>query len=118
MSVTFWMPQAPQVRVCPYPELDPDFWTTEPVKPFTEINVSGGNAIGLMDAIGCGRFNHEDGTYGQVEGAELDAMLERVDVWLAANPEAPWDSYLKIRLAQMHDLLSTAKEHGFYVAFG
>lgn len=133
MSVTFWMPQAPVTRVQPYPEDEPDYWVTEPVAPFTEVNMANGNALAMLDLMLPG-LDHGD-MCGQWEGDTL-AQVHRNCMRALNSPERRGgaladdvqegnflmfgrsDDYVTRRLKQMLELVTTAQLHGFYVSFG
>ncbi len=129
MSVTFWIPQAPQVRVEPYPEEEPGYMETRPAAPFIEMNLSNSNACAMLDLILPGA----DINGGAFEGELLHRVRRNVFKLLNINPEKFVEAsvvegnfysggrdmdYAHRRLTEMLVLLTLAIQHGFHVVYG
>ncbi len=129
MSVTFWMPQAPQVRIEPYPDDEPGYFEIVPASPFTELNMANSNAADLLELLG------KDTEYlcGEWEAKDIDAVYVKTMILLNKRPDVYMRdtvvednfiscgrdmSYVTRRLTDMLELLKVAREHGFCVCFG
>lgn len=134
MSVTFWVPQAPTVKVAPF-EDEPDFFVDEPVAPFSELNLSNSNAAAIL-AVVAPHLDFSDGDLcGRWEGDELDrvisattkALNKRSMVSSLVVPDSQegrivtfgrTQEYVERRLSDLLDLLVAARRHNYYVSFG
>lgn len=129
MSVTFWMPQAPQVRIEPYPEDEPGYFEEVPVAPFTEVNMTNANAAALLALLG----QYTEDLCGEWAGAKLDSVHRKVMILLNTTPERFMEDhyvqgnfissgrdmdYVTRRLTDMLHLLTVAKRYGFRVSYG
>lgn len=142
MSVTFWMQQAPLERVQPY-EDEPDYFTQQPVAPFTEVNLANSNAIALVEQIDPKSVHrYEDGVdvYGEwdmlklimVEGRlrALQTMYQKreqliLDPFVSQQPGQCTmhhggrdHDYIERLVERMLELVRVAREHEFPVTFG
>jgi hypothetical protein len=132
MSVTLWMPQAPVVRVEPYPEEEPGYFTTEPMEPFVEINMSNTNFRDFMRTLLPGRDMGDGGVLSFDDCAKLyrnafaalnrDSLAESLMepevrdgnmIYCGRDKE-----YVDRRLQQIIHLCMVARAHRFEVVYG
>lgn len=132
MSVTLWMPQAPVVRVEPYPEEEPGYFTTEPMEPFVEVNMSNVNFREFMAVLLPGRDMDYSGALSFDDCARLyrNAFTVRNRDSLARSLIAPEVQdgnmlycgrdveYVNRRLEQIMDLCMVARANRFEVVYG
>ena len=138
MTVTFWMPQAPEERVAPYPS-EPDYFEVRAVEPFLEINMTAGNANAILALIAPEYVNYEEDPHGEWEVGELADIRRRCIVALNTPSAQSAQSgvreevgsagcrvthygrsqeYVEERLTEFLRLAKVAMEHGFPVSFG
>lgn len=130
MSVTFFMPEAPTEQYIPYAD-DPTFVDTRPVFPFTDMNLSNSNAVAILEVIA--PFSDLVSLCGSWDGLLLDRVIQNTLVALNMRVEALVTptvvdgnfifcgrdkDYVERRLHEMLYLLTTAKKHGYAVAYG
>lgn len=132
MSVTLWMPQAPVVRVEPYPEEEPGYFTTEPMEPFVEVNMSNENFRDFMAVLLPGRDMDYCGTLSFDDCARLYrnafTVLNRDNLAKSMiEPEVRDGNmiycgrdkeYVDRRLHSLITLCMVARAHRFEVVYG
>ena len=103
MSVTFCIQDAPQRKVQPYPESDPDYWIDEPVAPFTEMNLSNINAGAVIRAVDLDNLSDYRDGYGQWQIHHLPVIIRRcMDILdTPAGEEGSWGEYLQNRAQRL-----------------
>lgn len=129
MSITFWMPQAPQVRIEPYPEDEPGYYETIPAKPFSEVNMANSNAYALMQLIDPAA----DPDCGTWQGDKLHSIRKSLMRLLNLKPEQFCAAdfvdgnlhscgrdmdYVTRRLNDMLVLVVVAIENDFSICYG
>lgn len=130
MSVTFFMPDAPTVKIQPY-EDEPNYWEEVPASPFVEINMANSNAAAILAVIDPGA----DYTGGRWELEKLHAVFKRTmkalnrddtvsslilaDTQVGNLFECGRDmDYVTRRLTDMANLLRIAIQHKMPVNYG
>lgn len=136
MSITFDMPAAPTEEYEAYPEEEPGFMMTRPVAPFTEINLSNGNAFDMLRKIDPARVPD---CFGQWEVADLPRLHRTIMRLLNTNKreelyldpfidQSPGkcrmfsggrdEEHVTRTLQRFLQLISTAQQHGFVISWG
>ncbi len=134
MSVTFWMPDAPRIKVTRYAGTEDEYEDDEPVGPFIEFNMSNMNAAAMLDLVYpewkgeelCGTWRKPE--LQVVMGNTLRVMADRKALAGAVRPSQKLGpnlymdgidkDYVLLRLEQFLTLTELALEHGYDVSFG
>lgn len=133
MTVTFQMQDTPTVRVCPFPEQDPDFWVDEPAAPFFDVNVSNHNAAALLALIDPDDLGDcaVDFIAGKWPVSSLPSIIRNC-MRIACKPElgveasyqdgnifncGRGEDYVSTRVGQIMDLCRLAQENNKPVTF-